>query len=110
MLRKLTLTVFALTGLMVTLPAAAIAPIVSQADAAEADQIVVTLHQGSGNAVALGCTKCPLRANIDANTKFFLRGKPLTLKQASGLSGETGTMVYSGNKVLKILWDTGHLE
>lgn len=113
MLRNLLFGLIALTGLTLTLPAAAIAPILSISDAVEADEITVSMpgkKGGNGHAIARGCSGCPISAEIDADTLFFLKGVVVPANKAEQLSGEAGTIVFSKDRVIRIRWDTGSLK
>jgi len=100
----------ALCSLIFALPASAIAPIVSLSGAAEADEITVTISGKNGYAIARGCSVCPIKANIDAKTRFFLNGIKIPANKAERLSGETGTMVYLKGRVIRIRWAAGSLK
>jgi len=110
MFRRFFLSFIALVSLTGASTAYAIAPIISQANGDEANEIMVTLKGNKGEAVALGCKRCPIRAQIDAKTRFYLRGKALQRKDVETLSGQAGTIVYQDGRVIKILWDTGTLN
>lgn len=110
MLRNALFGLIIMTGLVVSLPAAAIAPILSQTDAAEAEKISVSIHGDQGHAIAKGCSNCPIKADIDANTQFFLRGDVVPRNKVGQLAGEAGTIVFTKGRVIRILWDTGSLK
>lgn len=110
MLRRLAFVLTAIAGFTITLPVAAIAPIASLADAIEADEITVSIHGNSGFAIARGCSGCPIKLDIDAKTRFFLRGAAVPRNKAEQLSGETGALVFSDDRVIRIRWSAGSLK
>lgn len=110
MLRNALFGFIVMSGLAVAMPASAIAPILSQTDAAEADNISVSINGEHGYAIAKGCNNCPIKADIDASTQFFLRGEAIPRSQVKQLAGEAGTIIYTKGRVIRIRWDTGNLK
>jgi hypothetical protein len=110
MLRNILFGLIVVSSLAVALPAAAIAPILSQTDAAEADNISVSINGDHSYAIARGCNSCPIKADIDAHTQFFLRGEVVPRGKTGQLAGEAGTIIFTKGRVIRVHWDTGSLK
>ena len=78
--------------------------------AIEAKTITVDIQGAAGRVTAEGCQKCPIRADIDADTRFYLRKQAVSHRNAESLSGNGGTIVYSADRVVEIIWSSGSLK
>jgi hypothetical protein len=78
--------------------------------AVEAESIRITLYGTDGQAFIDGCRQCPIRAEVDGETRFFLRSEEVPRGQAPRLSGNGGTAVYSDGRVVEIIWFSGSLD
>jgi hypothetical protein len=79
-------------------------------NAVEAESIRVTLYGNNGQAFIDGCDQCPIRAQVDSETRFFLRAEEISRSQAPRLSGNGGGAVYSAGRIVKIIWVSGSLD
>lgn len=107
MLRKLLFLSYLMLGIGYTLEAAAIPPILSQeaiGEEAEKIELKMDKNKSSGSAIVKGCIRCPLKLNVDENTRFFENGEPIDLKRAQSLSGKSGTVIFEKDRTIRIRW------
>ena len=82
--------------------------ITHQDEAVEADKVEVFIPKDSqtGSARVTGCSRCPLRLNIDGATRFYYKGEPASPQRVTFLSGKPGTVIYDNEqqRVLSIRW------
>lgn len=105
-LRQIFTPLMVITAITLALPASA--ELIAQNRAAEANLIRVLFTKGSEQGVAQveQCTTCPLRLDIDGQTRFFHNGREISRSRVESLSGKPGTVIYSldGKQARRILW------
>lgn len=75
----------------------------------EANQVTLSLNRGKGGGgtlSAVGCTGCPLYFELDSTTLFTLNGEPISLVEASVLSGTAGAVIFDRDTrhLRRVLW------
>ena len=70
--------------------------ILHQQDSVEAEkvEVIYSKKSASGSVRVDGCTKCPMRMEIDSKTVLLHQGKPVRERQIIFLSGKSGTVIY----------------
>jgi hypothetical protein len=105
-LKRIFTPMMAAAAIVIALPASA--ELIAQEQAAEANQIRVLFTRGSEQGIAQveQCTACPLKLDIDGQTRFFHNGKEISRNRIDALSGKPGTAIYSldGKQAHRILW------
>ena len=97
-----------LAGITANLNAHAAGEIISQHDSVEAEKVTVlySAKSKSGSVRAEGCSKCPLRLEIDSSTVMKYKYKPVRERQVAFLSGKPGAVIFDpeSKTATKINW------
>lgn len=107
MLRNLLILSIVLFSAGHAIEAMAIPPILSQetqGEEAESIEIELNNNKPTGQAIVTGCNKCPLTLQIDAQTRFFEKEKPISRAKAKSLSGNSGTIIFKHDRTVRIRW------
>jgi len=78
-------------------------------NSAEANQLRIVFEDKSlqqGVLYVRGCELCPLKLNVDGQTRFFYNNKDVQRGRLNVLSGKPGTVIYSldDKQAIRILW------